>query len=112
LEQIAVEGTPLPGEPRNSGIAGHHDTFFRELKDIRKNDEIQLQTATALLRYEVDWVKVVAPDDSSVLAPSTESAITLVTYYPFILSVLRQAGSSCAHTSFSPSTTSSNCEQF
>ena len=30
-----IEGTPLPGEPGNSGIAGHRDTFFRELKDIR-----------------------------------------------------------------------------
>ena len=78
-----IAGTPLPGEPGNSGIAGHRDTFFRELKDIRSNDEIQLQTATGLFRYEVDWVKVVAPDDTSVLAPSTESALTLVTCYPF-----------------------------
>lgn len=27
-----IEGTPLPGETGNSGIAGHHDTFFRELE--------------------------------------------------------------------------------
>jgi sortase A len=78
-----IEGTPLPGEAGNSGIAGHRDTFFRGLKDIRKNDEIQFQAATGLIRYEVDWVKVVAPDDLSVLAPSTESALTLVTCYPF-----------------------------
>lgn len=78
-----IEGTPLPGEAGNSGIAGHRDTFFRGLKDIRKNDEIQLQTATGLSRYEVDWIKTVAPDDLSVLAPSSESALTLVTCYPF-----------------------------
>jgi sortase A len=78
-----IEGTPLPGETGNSGIAGHRDTFFRGLKDIHQNDEIQFQTATGLFRYEVDWVKVVAPDDLSVLAPSTESALTLVTCYPF-----------------------------
>ena len=78
-----LEGTPLPGEAGNSGIAGHRDTFFRGLKDIRKNDEIQFQTATGLSRYAVDWVKVVAPDDLSVLAPSTESSLTLVTCYPF-----------------------------
>jgi len=80
-----IEGTPLPGEPGNIGIAGHRDTFFRELKDVRENDEIDLQTATGLFRYEVDWVKVVAPDDNSVLATSTESALTLVTCYPFYL---------------------------
>ena len=80
-----IEGTPLPGEAGNSAIAGHRDTFFRKLKDIRTNDEIQLQTATGLFHYEVDWVKVVDPDDRSVLAPSTESALTLVTCYPFYL---------------------------
>ena len=78
-----IEGTPLPGEAGNSGIAGHRDTFFRLLKDIRANDEINLQTATGLLRYKVDWVKIVARDDSSVLARSTEPALTLVTCYPF-----------------------------
>lgn len=78
-----IEGTPLPGDPGNSGIAGHRDTFFRELRNIRQNDKIQLQTATGLLRYEVDWVKVVDPDEVSVLSPSTDSSLTLVTCYPF-----------------------------
>lgn len=80
-----IEGTPLPGEPGNSGIAGHRDTFFRKLKDVRKDDEIQLQTPTGLFRYQVDWTKVVDPDDLSVLTPSTTSALTLVTCYPFYL---------------------------
>jgi len=78
-----IEGTALPGEPGNSGIAGHRDTFFRELKDVHRNDEIELQTANGRFRYQVDWAKVVAPDDTSVLTPSTESALTLVTCYPF-----------------------------
>jgi sortase A len=78
-----IAGTPLPGETGNIGIAGHRDTFFRGLKDIRKNDEIQLQTTSGLSRYQVDWMKVVANDDQNVLAPSTESALTLVTCYPF-----------------------------
>lgn len=78
-----IEGTPLPGEPGNSGIAGHRDTFFRKLRNIHQHDEIHLQTATGLLSYEVDWVKVVNPDDVSVLAPATDSALTLVTCYPF-----------------------------
>ena len=79
-----IERTPLPGDTGNSGIAGHRDTFFRELKDIRENDEIQLQTATELFHYEVDWVKVVDPDDITVLEPSTfGSTLTLVTCYPF-----------------------------
>jgi sortase A len=80
-----IESTPLPWKAGNSGIAGHRDTFFRALKDVRQNDGIQLQTATGLFRYEVDWAKVVAPEDVSVLAPSNGSALTLVTCYPFYL---------------------------
>ena len=78
-----ISGTAIPGEPGNIGIAGHRDTYFRDLKDIRASDEIQIQTATGLSRYEVDWVRIVTPDDIGVLAPSAESAITLVTCYPF-----------------------------
>jgi sortase A len=78
-----IEGTALPGEPGNIGIAGHRDTYFRALKDIRTNDEIQIETATGLTRYQVDWTQIVAPGDTEILAPSTISAITLVTCYPF-----------------------------
>jgi LPXTG-site transpeptidase (sortase) family protein len=79
-----IEGTPVPGERGNSAIAGHRDTFFRGLKDIHKDDEIQLQTATGLFRYDVEWAKVVEPDDTAVLEPSTtEDTLTLVTCYPF-----------------------------
>ena len=78
-----IPGSPLPGTIGNSAIAAHRDTFFRALKDIREQDEIQFQTAAGLFRYQVDWVKVVEPDDISVLAASTEAEITLVTCYPF-----------------------------
>jgi sortase A len=78
-----IEGTALPGEPGNIGIAGHRDTFFRVLKDIRTGDEIQLRTGTRLSRYKVDWVQIVDPRDTAILSPSINSAITLVTCYPF-----------------------------
>ncbi len=78
-----IIGTSLPGEAGNSVIAAHRDTFFRELKDIHRNDEIQIQATTGVFRYQVDWVRIVSPDDSSVLAPSAESALTLITCYPF-----------------------------
>ena len=82
LGAVHIEGTALPGEAGNSGIAARLDTFFQGLRDIRQKDEIQLETASGLVRYEVDWVKVVAPEDLSVLKParSGEPALTLVTY--------------------------------
>jgi sortase A len=80
-----IAGTALPGQPGNSAIAGHRDTFFRALKEIRRGDEMQLRTATGVSRYEVDWARVVSPGDVAVLAPSSESLLTLVTCYPFYL---------------------------
>jgi sortase A len=80
-----IKGTALPGEQGNSGIAGHRDTFFRPLKDIRTNDEIRIQTASGIVRYQVNWVRIVAPDDTGVLAPAAENSITLITCYPFQL---------------------------
>ena len=78
-----IAGTALPGLPGNIGIAGHRDTYFRALKDIRTDDQIQIQTATGLSHYKVDSVQIVTPRDIDVLAPSAGSAITLVTCYPF-----------------------------
>jgi sortase A len=78
-----IKGTAFPGERGNIGIAGHRDTYFRALKDIHKDDEIQLQTAVGIARYEVDWIQITSPSNNSVLAPTTESSLTLVTCYPF-----------------------------
>jgi sortase A len=78
-----IRGTPLPGEGGNVGIAGHRDTWFRNLKDIHTGDDIQIETVAGSSQYKVDWVQIVAPNDMGVLAPSAESAITLVTCYPF-----------------------------
>jgi sortase A len=78
-----IDGTAFPGEAGNIGIAGHRDTYFRTLKDIRASDEIQIQTATGLSRYAVDWIQIVAPGDGGVLPTSTGSSITLVTCFPF-----------------------------
>jgi sortase A len=78
-----IDGTAVPGAPGNIGIAAHRDTFFRSLKDIRKDDQIQIQTTSGLTVYQVDWTRIVSPADVAVLAPSTQSALTLVTCYPF-----------------------------
>ena len=78
-----IPGTAIPGAPGNSAIAGHRDTFFRALKNIHDGDAIELKTADTSTRYLVDWARVVAPEDMSVLDPTRESVLTLVTCYPF-----------------------------
>lgn len=73
----------LPGEPGNVGIAGHRDTFFRDLRKVKKNDEIKLETVNGSFRYVVDFSEVVEPDDTQVLDASSIPTLTLVTCYPF-----------------------------
>jgi sortase A len=78
-----IEGTPEPGSDGNVGLAGHRDGFFRNLEDIAQGDVVTLRTPTETLTYVVDRLSVVAPSDVSVLAPTAEPALTLVTCYPF-----------------------------
>jgi sortase A len=78
-----IPETPLPSRRGNVGIAAHRDSFFRGLKDIRKNDIISLETPFGTYQYEVQWTRVVDPDDTHVLDETEEPALTLVTCYPF-----------------------------
>jgi sortase A len=78
-----IPGTALPGEPGNVGLAGHRDTFFRRLRNIRPDDEILVMTPEGVFNYRVERTNVVAPDDVWVLEPTNYSALTLVTCYPF-----------------------------
>jgi len=78
-----IPGTALPGQAGNVGLAGHRDTFFRSLKDVKVKDEVQLSTLAGNFNYEVESLRVVDPDNVRVLAPSGHNVLTLVTCYPF-----------------------------
>lgn len=78
-----VPETALPGEPGNAAFAGHRDTFFRKLKDVRAGDRVLVTTPGGTHEYVVQNTRVVRPTDVSVLAPTRERALTLVTCYPF-----------------------------
>jgi sortase A len=78
-----IGGTALPGEKGNVGLAGHRDTFFRRLKDIRPDDEIRVTTPQGVFTYRVERTVVVQPDDVWVLDPTDGPTLTLVTCYPF-----------------------------
>ena len=78
-----IPGTALPGRSGNVGLAGHRDTFFRALREIRTGDAIAFQTESGAYRYVVDSTKIVGPRDVSVLAASKGETLTLVTCFPF-----------------------------
>jgi sortase A len=78
-----IPGTPLPGQRGNVALAGHRDTFFRDLRNIHKDDEITLMTLHGTYSYRVDSTQVVEPQDVKVLAATADDFLTLVTCYPF-----------------------------
>src|SRR4030095_6627718 len=78
-----ILGTAHVGEVGNLGIAGHRDGFFRGLKDIVPGDEIELFRTNRSDTYIVEKIQIVNPEDVSVLGPTRESSLTLVTCFPF-----------------------------
>ncbi|HVF14673.1 MAG TPA: class E sortase [Acidimicrobiales bacterium] len=78
-------GTPMPGEPGNSAIAGHRTTYgapFYDLDDLVVGDPIVVTTGIGEFRYEVVESLVVSPEAVEVLDPTEDNRLTLTTCHP------------------------------
>ena len=75
--------TALPGEAGNVALAGHRDSLFRPLRDVRPGDSIVLKMPDREFQYQVEWTAVVPPTAVEVIQPTSEPALTLVTCFPF-----------------------------
>jgi sortase A len=78
-----VPTTAFPGGRGNVVIAGHRDTFFRPLREIRKGDGISFTTTYGIYAYQVESIEKVGPQDTQVLSDPGEPTLTLITCYPF-----------------------------
>lgn len=78
-----IPSTAFPGDFGNVALAAHRDTYFRPLRNIRKNDRIIVATLEGTYEYLVQSTKIVSPTDVSVLEASAPKELTLVTCYPF-----------------------------
>jgi sortase A len=75
--------TALPGEAGNVVLAGHRDTFFRPLRNIRQGDAILLKTSGGDFQYQVESIEVVSPGAVEVLGATSGRTLTLITCFPF-----------------------------
>jgi sortase A len=77
------------GEPGNLLLAGHRTSWFRPLENIAPGDRIEVDWFDSHggglheKNYAVDMIRVVDPQDVTLLAPTSDDALTLVTCYPF-----------------------------
>jgi sortase A len=78
-----LTGSALPGQPGNVVLAGHRDSFFRDLRNIRKGDLVDVTTAFGTRSYAVESTEVVDPTEIGVEAPTSAPTLTLITCYPF-----------------------------
>lgn len=78
-----IAGMALPGQQGNVGLAGHRDTYFRPLRNVREADVITLKTLHGEFRYRVVSIRTVSPRDVAVLDRGEGESLTLVTCYPF-----------------------------
>ena len=68
----------------NCVIAGHRNSFFRRLSGVRRGDVVLvrgLDGSTA--SYRLDSSRIVAPEEVSVMEPTPDRRLTLITCYPF-----------------------------
>ena len=83
-------GTADPGGAGKIVMSGHISSpisregdVFRKLPDVKVGDEIVLYNASEReFRYRVTETQVVLPTDVSIMAPSSEPTLVLITCYP------------------------------
>jgi len=76
-------GSVLPGFSDNSVLAGHRDSVFRNLGDVKLGDLMTVQTDYGRFVYEVHKIRIVKADDKTVIVPTADAVLTLSTCYPF-----------------------------
>jgi sortase A len=73
----------MPGQPDNCVLAGHRDTVFAQLGQLKGGDELIVQTETGMFTYEITKIRIVDKDDKTVIVPSDHAILTVSTCYPF-----------------------------
>ena len=75
-------GSAFAGGEGNAVITAHRDTFFRHIVELKKGDRIMVQRDGRSYAYEVSSQRIVKPDDLSVIQPTNDNRLTLITCYP------------------------------
>lgn len=81
-------GTANPGENGNMVLSAHNDIFgeiFRDLELLQEGDEVILDTPTQSFTYIVVRWRIVDPTDVSVMEPTREPVVTLISCYPYLV---------------------------
>ena len=78
-----MNGTAFPGDPGDIVLAGHRDTVFRPLQNVRVGDLIEVSSPSGVTHYAVVSATVLRPDLIRLNRHDPRSTLTLITCYPF-----------------------------
>jgi sortase A len=79
-----LSASSLPGERGNTVIAGHRDTHFRFLQDVRIGESLVVETVAGhRLLYRVIGIDIVDSRRGSLVLDTEVPMLSLVTCYPF-----------------------------
>lgn len=76
-------GSVIPGVSDNSVLAGHRDSVFRRLGEVKIGDLITVKNDYGTFVYEVHKIRIVNANDRTVIVPTKDAVLTLSTCYPF-----------------------------
>ena len=87
-------GSANPGEAGNMVLSGHNDIYgqvFRHLDRLAPGDEVIVYCGAEAFTYRVSEKRIVQPTEVSLLAPSSEPIVTLISCYPYLVNTHRIA---------------------
>jgi sortase A len=73
----------IPGVSDNSVLAGHRDSVFRRLGEVKIGDLLTIKSDYGVFVYEVHRIRIVQANDRTVIVPTQNAILTLSTCYPF-----------------------------
>ncbi len=85
-------GSANPGERGNLVLSGHDDVFgevFKDLGQLESDDSVIVYAGGHAYHYAVRARRIVSPTELSVLAPTREPIVTLITCTPYRIDTQR-----------------------
>jgi len=81
-------GSVNPGQKGNLVLSAHNDVYgeiFRHLDQLKKGDEITIYTQVRSYTYIVQGTQIVPPTEVSVMDPTIDPVVTLISCYPYLV---------------------------
>ncbi len=83
LGPAQISSSAKPGSGGNIAIAGHRDSFFRNLEFVKRGEIIELESIHSVQYYLITDIQIIDPQDTRWIEDTKSNVITLITCYPF-----------------------------